>query len=295
MKKSFIIYLVVIVCNLKAQFISYPVSFLKEDILNKTLVYKSGNEAYDSVMEKSMKEIWKINEYEILPLNDLGKIRKSMKTMKKYNFLLFQGYDENYVSDDSIIGNTTNVAYCNGRSLFTFDDNTYRLPNSEYSKYDYISNCNIGSMKNSYSKNDIINAIPFILFNLQYPIKLAIEENMEGKTLAKIQTNFSKIVSKYPCILKEKILLIEDNLSNKEKIEKIKSDYRYKYEICDREKILKALVDRNSEYTLLLGYVFYDVATYTPILFNKYNKTWIIDIHEAIEQENCSTEIKSLF
>lgn len=282
--KKIIVIIVLINFGLNAQQTHRFRNVIERNLNTKTIFFKTGNPQFDSALENCLKENWKIGEFEIKPNVNIWKTYNSLKF--DCNFFLFSYYppETNKIDRVYIYEGASTIHYSE-------KNNKLYLPvNAE----DFISDFCIGLFGTEKTLDEFINELPLIIFNLQLPYKIVVEENIKGN----VNNNLKKIINNSACILKNKTLLIKNNYKDVIDFDNFKSEYKFEVEFCDQEKIDSVILNKDDRYAIMHQAFIYDAASYMPVYshFLSYRKNYNVnELNKAIENTSCVDKLKSYF
>lgn len=249
---------------------------------NKTIVLKSGNQEFDNALEKALKDCWKLTEYEFKFVN------KDVKLKKGFNYLMIIQ-----------IGNISTQAY---HYFGLVKGNDQYLNNYLYEDMEAYCQLDYFGFENPMTKS--FDRLPLLLFNIQNAIQISIDNKFNAKTPLSLANNFRDFYNKNACNIKNKTLLVNQDREKQLTKEEFEKNYPYPIEFCNKEKIVKALNDRDPNYVIFFPtitrnksiYVF-DANTYFPLFF-KYQlmglKITKDDVEDLVKEINRTEDCQEI-
>jgi hypothetical protein len=196
---------------------------------SKTYAVKTGNAAYDTELENAMKESWKITSYEMLDAKALD----AKLIDKSASFIV------------SIVINTANrgqsyhyIALLNGGKKNL----------NKYGYDDMLAYGVVNHFVNEMENTDCAWRMRNIIESMVDAISIVQKNDIKGNS-KKIVDGLRDIYNTKASKIKDRTLLIPDYMING-KLDKadIAGAYPFKYELCKREKIEKAIKEKSKEY-----------------------------------------------
>lgn len=273
--------------------LSYKQKYYDEMKKNTTYFVLIGDPEYDSSLVRSMRRIWTLTPYETLYVPDW----KKYKLKKGYNYVL--DININVIRIGSITGDKTYHNF----GILVGDD-------SKLGSFDYQSMIAYSPIDHYGEENnhlDMAYRFPLLVFNLQNSIELVVNKEIKGNSASMVK-QMRDIYCANSGILKKKTLLISQDrpkLLSKEEFDKV---YDYKFEYCSKEKIKKAIDERDSNYAILIPQItvnksifVYDAATYNPLYLEiqmmglKINDGDIKDLNSSIKKSPSNRIVNSFY
>jgi len=198
---------------------------------SKTYVLLTGDQKFDSEMQATLADIWKITPYEFISSKDF----EAKMPDKSASFLMFfdvfwsNREEEHYLT---LING--------GRKKFT-----------QYTFLDFISYCPINHWLNEPKNVDCAFRIRNMVQSMLQSIEI-VEKNSISGNFYKIEEKLQRIYNeKAPSISKKTLLICEDGIGTKLPKSDISGIYPYKFEMCTKEKIEQVIKDKNADYCYL--------------------------------------------
>lgn len=283
--------------------------WIEKAYTNPVVVFKSSNQDYNSVMEKTMKELWAISPFVFRSINNNSHILSEDSSYLMLSFL------EKTTTYSSSNGSTRSYTKIYHNFALMMSENTSIRKTSynsmiSYSPIDYYGKEGFLPKRNLYFSNtkvkdigsrdihDFLYRMPIILYNIQNALFLIKEYNLTGNSPT-IVSSLNNLYRKNSGLLKKKILLIDKSREKMLTSEEWKKNYPYPFEYCDKSKIQHAIKQRDNKYAIFIPQItvnktlmIYDAETYVPLYgFStlqglKINKKNVKQIASAIKKSN---------
>lgn len=289
-RKAFIFFILLFVSiNVHSQLSAsgYNSDDMEAFFKTKTFYVKSGNARFDSLAIAGLEKYWKQTKYDTMSHENFEKnisnpaysfmmlIQIEVITEKKdQNGLVVSRYSDYY----HYFG-----IFCGGKKKI-----------EKYVYSDMVAYCPLNFRMNEKPMAASAFRVQPMIHNLNEAITIVKEKQFRGNSL-KMVNQFKDFYMSRSKILKEKTLLVDTDLLVDITKDEFDKAYPFKVEFCNREKIEKALADKDEKYliyqpgvTMNKSVMVFDASTYDCVFFNTDMKLKIKkdDIEDMVKVAN---------
>jgi hypothetical protein len=193
---------------------------------SKTYCVLTGNIVYDEAITKAMAECWYVTPYSFIPKDSLKHFIKD----KSSAFLIPAEAGDEIKCIALVPGGKGDLRYYRLADLLAY------APVNSYDDEPKIHEC-------AFRVRNMLEGIIRAMDIMQERGKFGVERT------AKLGMNLADIYNENAHLIKEKTLLVcESHLAPKFQKEQLAAVYPYKFEVCSKEKIARAIAEKSTEY-----------------------------------------------